>query len=123
MKQLFTTSFFLLILVFTFSYANTDVSGEWKVTIQTEETELTQNMKIEQDGESLQVIMEEGVPGAEMKGEGTIKDNEIEWTVSRSIPQGKLSMTYTGKVEGDSMSGTVIIANQSVEWTAVRKES
>ncbi|MFO7867008.1 MAG: hypothetical protein R6V00_04230 [Candidatus Aminicenantes bacterium] len=121
MRTLFNSVLFLLVTALTFAYATTDVSGEWEVTIKTQEDELVQSMRIEQDGESLYVIMEEEMPGAEMEGEGTIKDNNIEWSVSRSTPQGQLIMSFSGKVEGDSMSGVVMIAEQGLRWTAVRK--
>lgn len=120
MKVLFNSVLFLLMVTLVFVYATTDVSGEWEVTIKTQEGELIQMMGIEQDGESLSVVMAE--PGVEeMEGEGTIKDNNIEWSVSRSTPQGQLIMSYSGSVEGDSMSGLVMIAEQGLRWTAVRK--
>jgi hypothetical protein len=121
MKVLFNSVFFLLMVTLVFVYATTDVSGEWEVTIKTQEDELVQSMRIEQDGESLYVIMGEGMPGSEMEGEGTIKDNDIEWSVSRSTPQGQLIMSYSGSVDGDSMSGVVMVAEQGLRWTAVRK--
>jgi len=119
MKVLFNSVLFLLMVTLVFVYATTDVSGEWEVTIKTQEGELIQIMVIEQDGESLSVVMTE--PGVEMEGEGTIKDNKIEWSVSRSTPQGQLIMSYSGSVEDDSMSGLVMIAEQGLRWTAVRR--
>jgi hypothetical protein len=60
--------------------------------------------------------------GGEVKAEGTIKGNEIEWTITRSIPRGDFTITYKGKVEGNSMSGTVQMGDfGSREWTAKKK--
>ncbi len=99
-----------------------DISGTWEVTAQTQQGDWTSEMKIQQDGEKITVTME-GFRGNEMKGEGAIKDNKIEWTVTISTQQGDFSISYTGTVEGDTMSGEAAIGDMgSMEWTAKKKE-
>ncbi len=99
-----------------------DVSGTWEVTAQTQQGDWTSEMKIQQDGEKITVTME-GFRGNEMKGEGAIKDNKIEWTVTISTQQGDFSISYTGTVEDDTMSGEAAIGDMSsMEWTAKKKE-
>jgi len=61
----------------------------------------------------------------EMTGEGTIKENKIEWTFTMETPRGNMEMSYTGTVDGDSMSGKSMRGMgenaREVEWTAKKK--
>lgn len=100
-----------------------DVSGTWEMVIQTPRgDERTSEMTIEQDGEKIKVKMP-GFRGDEMTGEGTVKDNKIEWTFIISTQQGEFSITYTGTVEGDTMSGEAAMGDfGTMEWTAKKKK-
>lgn len=99
-----------------------DVSGTWEMTAQTQRGDWNSEMKIQQDGEKITVTME-GFQGNEMKGEGTLKENKVEWTVSISTQRGEFSITYTGTVEGDTMSGEAAMGDMgSMEWTAKKKK-
>jgi hypothetical protein len=42
-----------------------------------------------------------------MTGEGTVKGNELEWTVVISGGMGEFTLTYKAKVEGETMTGEV----------------
>ncbi len=98
-----------------------DVSGDWEITSEGRQGTRTQDARIEQDGEKITVTMQ-GFRGNEMTGEGTIKGNEIEWSFNFSTQRGDMTITYKGKVEGDTMSGTVQMGNfGSREWTAKKK--
>jgi len=98
-----------------------DVTGDWEMTMETRRGETTRTISFVQDGEKLTVTME-GFQGEDVTGEGTIKGNELEWTITRSTPRGDFSMTYTGQVEGDTMTGEVQMGQRgSNEWTAKRK--
>jgi hypothetical protein len=57
--------------------------------------------------------------------EGAINGNEISFKVSIETPRGTFEMTYTGKVEGDTMSGTVSGrgGRGGGEWTAKKVET
>lgn len=100
-----------------------DVSGTWEMVIQTPRgDERTSEMTIEQEGEIIKVKMP-GFRGDELTGEGTIKDKKIEWTVTMSTQRGDFSITYTGTVEGDTMSGEAAMGDfGSMEWTAKKKK-
>lgn len=120
MKRLSCFSLSLFLFIFIPLYAETDVSGEWDITIQTQRGDMTQRMHIEQNGESITVTME-GRQGREFTGQGTIKDNAIEWTITRTSQRGEFTMTYTGIVDGNSMAGKASVMNRTIEWSAVRK--
>ena len=104
-----------------------DIAGEWEMTTTGARGGRggggAQTFTIEQDGEKITVTME-GRMG-EMSGEGTIKDNKIEWTFTMETPRGDMQMAYTGTVDGDSMSGqSKMNMGENVresEWTAKKK--
>jgi len=104
-----------------------DVAGEWELTAPGGRGGRgggePQTFTIEQDGEKITVTMA-GRMG-EMTGEGTIKDNKIEWTFTMETPRGDMKMSYTGTVDGDSMSGQSTMSmgenDREGEWTAKKK--
>ncbi len=113
----------MVLLVLPLAAQQVNVSGDWEMTSTGRGgQERTTPIHFEQDGEKITVTMQ-GFRGNEMKGEGTIKGNEIEWSFTISIPErGDMTMTYKGKVEGDTMSGTVQRGDfGSSEWKAKKK--
>ena len=112
----------MLIFSFSLSFAQeqVNVSGDWTLTLTTPRGEMTQDMTIVQEGETIKVTMKS--PRGEATGEGTIKGNEIEWKVTRTTPRGEMTSTYKGTVEGDTMSGQVQMGDFSAEWKAARKK-
>lgn len=110
---------FFLALSLSALYA--DVTGDWEMTMQGRRGERTQDMHFEQKGEKITVTWS-GRRGNEMIAEGTIKGNEIEWSVTRETPRGDFTMTYKGTVKGDTMTGTMQMGEMgSSEWTAKKK--
>jgi DNA-binding beta-propeller fold protein YncE len=98
-----------------------NVTGDWEMTTQSPRGERTQTIHIEQDGEKITVTMQ-GRQGEEITAEGTVKGNKIEWSMTRSTPRGDFTITYTGTVEGDTMSGEAQMGDfGSMEWTAKKK--
>lgn len=113
---------FILVLMSVFLIAQeVNVSGDWELTMETQRGEMTRNVHFEQEGENLTVTLE-SPRGGEVTGKGTIKENDIEWTVTRSTPRREFTMTYSGKVEGDTMSGKVQMGDfGTFEWKAKKK--
>ncbi len=98
-----------------------DISGTWAMTITTQQGEMESEMSIEQDGEKITVTME-GFQGDEMVGEGTFKDNKAEWSVTISTPNGDFTISYTGTLEDDTLSGEAELGDYgTMEWTAKKK--
>ena len=120
-------SFILLILSLTFLTLTlladkVDVTGDWEMTTQSPRGERTSTVAFVQEGKKITVTME-GFRGDEITGEGTVKGNQIEWTITRSTPRGDFTITYTGTIEGDTMSGEAQMGDfGSREWSAVRKK-
>ena len=112
----------MVLLVIPMSALQANVAGEWEMTTEVRQGPRTTNFKIQQNGEKITVTMP-GMRGeGEIKGEGTIKGNEIEWSITRSTQRGDFTITYKGKVEGNTMSGTFEMGDfGSREWTAKKK--
>ena len=110
-----------LILTPTFLGAqDVDVTGDWEMTSQSPRGERTSDVRFEQDGEKLTVTMQ--IMGEEVKSEGTVKGNKIEWSVTRSTPRGEFTISYSGIVEGDTMSGEAQMGDfGTMEWSAKKK--
>lgn len=122
MKKMYSvfTMFSLLLIPILLIAQEVNVSGDWEMTMEMRGREMTRNLHIDQDGEIITVTME-GRMG-EITGEGTIKGNKIEWSVTRSTQRGDMTMAYSGTVEGDTMSGEAQMGNfGSMEWTAKKK--
>ncbi|MDI6845734.1 MAG: hypothetical protein QME28_06315 [Candidatus Saccharicenans sp.] len=122
MKKLFV---FLLILATSgllAVMAQVNVTGEWTFTITTPRGERTSDIKFVQEGEKLTVTMQ-GMRGGEITAEGTVRGNQIEWSVTRETPQGTFTMTYRGKIEdANTITGEVEMGNfGTATWKAVRK--
>lgn len=99
----------------------TDVSGEWEMTIQTPRGEMTLTTKFIQEGEKLAVIMT-GPRGGEATGEGAIQGNSLQWSITRTGPEGnQFTVTYKGTVDGTTMSGTAENPRGTINWKATKK--
>jgi hypothetical protein len=115
--------FALALMVIPMSALQVNVAGEWEMTSQGRQGTRTSTFTIEQDGEKITVTMPGMRGGGEIKAEGTIKGNELQWTVTRPGRGGEeFTITYKATVEGDSMKGTVQMGDfDPREWTAKKK--
>ncbi len=98
-----------------------DVAGVWEMTTQTPQGDMPADATFVQDGDKIK--FSSTVMGMEITGEGTVKGQDIEWTVLLSGPQGEMALTYKGKVEGDAMTGEVQAGDfGAFPWTAKKKQ-
>ena len=96
------------------------ITGTWELSMAGRDGNLTtQTIAFEQTGEALKGAMK-GQRG-DTPLEGTVKGNSISFTVKRQTPNGEISQTYNGTVEGDSMKGTVAVGQNTRDWTAKKK--
>ncbi len=120
MKKAFLSLALMLVLAGAFLLAAVDVTGAWDMTVKSPQGDRTSVVTFTQTGENL-AVKTTGRNGQEITGTGTVKGNDIEWTIVRTTQQGEFKMVYKGKVEGDKMSGTFDMRGTPVEWTAVKK--
>jgi len=99
-----------------------NVSGEWGMKVTTPRGERISPLKFEQNGEKL-IVTTTNRAREEITGEGTLKGSDIQWSIVRSTPSGEFTVTYTGKVEGDTMKGQAAMGDMgTMDWTAARKK-
>jgi hypothetical protein len=95
---------FVIVVPAMGAYA-TDVTGEWKLTVESPNGTGTPTVTFKQDGETLTGTYKGRFGEAPLKG--TVKDNDIKFSLTIS-PQGQdLQLDYTGTVDGDTMKGKV----------------
>jgi hypothetical protein len=110
-----------------YALAAADVTGDWEFTMTMgQRGPMTQGLKFVQTGEKLAVTMTRtGRDGnvMETKGEGTVTGNDIEWTVVRTGRDGQeMKIVYKGKiVDANTITGTVQMGQNPVDWKATRK--
>lgn len=111
------------LLALAFAAATVDISGVWEMTTtQTPQGDMTADVTFVQDKEAIKISMT-GPQGMEMKGEGTVKGQDVEWTVTISGGMGEFVLVYKGKVDGETMSGEVQAGDfGSFPWTAKKKK-
>jgi hypothetical protein len=100
------------------SAADVNVSGKWTVTTKTTRGERTNDMTFLQEGEKL-TVTSKNRRGEEVKSSGSVKGTEIAWTTTFQTPQGEMTVKHAGKVEGDTMTGTIDMGGgRTGEWKA-----
>jgi len=89
----------------------------------TERGERSNEVTFTQEGTKLKVTMKN--PRGDVSGEGTVKGNDIEWTITRDTPRGQFTTTYKGKIQDkNNMSGEVQMGDfGTATWKAVRQGS
>jgi len=95
-----------------------DVAGIWALTLQTPQGDTTMDTTFTQDKEVIKVSMISPT-GVEMKGEGTIKGQELQWTMAISA---SLSLGFKGKLDGDTMTGEVRISDSRTATFSAKKK-
>ena len=107
-----------------------NITGTWEMTTTTQRGEQKRDVTFKQDGEKLMVSwMQAGRGGGdpvEIKGEGTVKGNDIEFKITRTTQRGEITMLYKGTVvDATHLKGTqeINMGGNPVtsDWTAVKK--
>jgi len=82
-----------------------NVTGNWKLTIETPNGPGTPSLVLKQEGEALSGTYKGRFGDAPLKG--TVKGNDIKFTVKVNAQGNELEIEYAGTVEGDTMKGKV----------------
>ncbi len=108
----------LAVAAVTVTAADVNVAGAWTMKMTTPRGERTSTLTFVQDGAKLTVTSKSD--RGESTGTGTLTGNAIEWSITRETPMGQMTMTYKGKVDGDTMSGETKMMDSTIPWTATR---
>jgi hypothetical protein len=113
---------FVLAAALPVAAADAGVSGKWKMTSKSPRGERVSEITMEQTGERL-VVTSKNRQGEEVKSEGTVKGAEITWSSKRQTPMGEMVITFKGKIDGKTMSGTTEFGQGGTgEWKAEKVE-
>jgi hypothetical protein len=96
-----------------------DVSGDWKMTVESPMGTRDATAKFSQSGEQLhgKVVSQRG----EVPMNGSIKDGNVAFDSNVSMQGESLRIAFTGKIAGDAMAGTVSFGDfGNGKWIAKR---
>ena len=106
--------------VLTVGAQSKNVSGNWKLNIETPNGPGTPSLVLKQEGEELTGTYKGRFGEAPLKG--TVKGNEIKFAVKVNAQGQELQIDYTGTVEGDTMKGKAVFGQIGEgTFTAKRK--
>lgn len=82
-----------------------DVTGTWKMTVETQAGSGSPTMVLKQEGENLTGTYKGQFGEAPLKG--TVKGSDIKFTFKVNAQGQELEMEYSGTVDGNAMKGKV----------------
>lgn len=98
-----------------------DVTGSWESTVESPQGAMTSAATYKQTGEEL-TGTHVGQMG-ELQLKGTVKGNAISYQITLEMGGQQLTITYSGTVDGDTITGTADFGGMgSGNWTAKRKK-
>ncbi|MGA2586710.1 MAG: hypothetical protein ABSF88_06780 [Candidatus Aminicenantales bacterium] len=122
-------SFILLLAVlFTgiLAVAAVNLTGNWEFSMTTQRGEMKADLKFVQTGDKLEVTMTRTNPqgqATETKGTGTVKDKDVEFSITRTTQRGEMTTVYKGTIVDDNtITGKVEMGQNSVDWKATKKK-
>jgi len=99
-----------------------DVTGSWEVTVESPQGTMASTATYKQEGEKL-TGTHVGRMG-EVALAGTVKGAEIAYTITVDAQGQSFTLSYAGKVDGDTITGSVDFGGMgSAPWTAKRKKA
>ncbi len=99
---------------------NANVTGKWETKSTTPQGETrTSTYTFKQDADKLTGTVSGGM-GGDASLTGSVKGNEVKFTVTRQGPNGEMKIEYTATVEGDTMKGSVESPRGKRDWTATK---
>ncbi len=97
-----------------------DVSGTWDLSVESPQGTMALTSTFKQDGEKLTGVQSSQM--GEMALEGTIKGADIAFAIVIDMQGQQMTIAYTGKVDGETMSGTIEFGSfGSSTWTAKKQ--
>ena len=114
----------ILAAIFAAAVSAADISGTWKGTADFQGQSITRTFVFKVDGTKLT-----GETNSELLGKSTIENGKIDgdnisFTIKANFQGNDLTMTYKGKVTGDTIKLTADLGadiGQTIEWS-LKKE-
>ena len=102
--------------------AQTDVTGSWEMTFNTDQGSVSGGLTLQQDGEALSgsLVTDQGT--LEFDG-GTVAGNKLEWVAEVDAGGQFIEIAMSGVVDGDMITGTMDFGGYGGgDWTAKRAQ-
>ena len=102
--------------------AQTDVTGSWEMTFNTDQGSTSGGLTLQQDGEALSgsLVTDQGT--LEFDG-GTVSGNKLEWVAEVDAGGQFIAIAMSGVVDGDMITGTMDFGGSGGgDWTAKRAQ-
>ena len=120
MRHRLTVTLGLVAAVLTVAVAaQTDVTGKWNMTFDTDQGTTTATMTLQQDGDTLtgELVSDQGT----LEFEGTITGDTLEWVMEVDAGGAFIEIAMDGTVDGDEMVGPADFGGYGGgDWTATR---
>ncbi len=101
-------------------FAQTDVTGDWDVTVNSPQGANTTLVTLKQDGEKVSGIFKSQQGQLPFEG-GTLTGSDLTFTFTITMQGAQIPITLTGKVEGATMTGKADFGGFAQgDWTAKR---
>ena len=97
------TAAFMFAAILTVGAQSTNVTGNWKLTIETPNGTGNPSLVLKQDGEKLTGTYKGRFGDSQL--EGTVKGKEIKFTFKVNAEGQEVKVEYAGAVDGDTMKG------------------
>lgn len=112
---------FLLVVLFSVTALAADVAGAWELTYTTSTGQPREaKLTLQVDGDKISGTIE-GKLGSAKIAEGRIRGNDFSFTLVRRGSSDLITVTYTGKIEGETMKLKMQYRDREpIEMTAKR---
>ena len=95
-----------------------DISGDWNCKVSSPEGEHPAKLTITQDGEKITGAFSSD--HGQQKIEGTVKGNQVQFVVRYQGSDETMLIPFSGKLQGDRMTGEYKAGDTTGAWTAER---
>ena len=103
--KLIIAAVFVSVVVLTAAAQSKNVTGNWKLTVESQNGTTNPSVTLKQEGEELTGTYKGRFGESPLKG--TVKGSEIKFTVKVDAQGQEVLIDYSGKLEGETMKGTV----------------
>ena len=119
MNKAFISTFFAVALLISSAFGQTSVAGDWDGSFNTPGGARPFKVVLKVEGEKLSGVAKRA--SGDVPITGTIKGDVINFSYTINYGGNDLTLIYSGKVVGDSMSGTVSFGGNAEDtWSAKR---
>ncbi len=122
MKRIIFSTIFVTALIFASTGAafafSSPVDGEWDGMFSTPGGSRTFKVILRANGENLTGTAKRA--SGDLPITGTIKGDIVTFSYTISYQGNDLTMSFSGKLDGDKMSGTVLFGSTEEGWSATR---